>query len=141
MITVFNYIIEHWGEIICVIAMVCVVTVTLKEFFSLPKEEQINQIKGWLLAAVILAEKEYGGGTGRIKLSAVYNEFVDKFPWIARALTFSKFSEYVDDALVEMRKLLSDNNAVADYIASKDNEIIIVEEKEIKNEIEIDKEG
>ncbi|MBQ6906976.1 MAG: hypothetical protein IJQ28_01230, partial [Clostridia bacterium] len=112
MITVFNYIIEHWEEIICVIAMVCVVAVTLKEFFSLPKAEQINQIKGWLLAAVTLAEKEYGGGTGRIKLSAVYNEFVDKFPWIARALTFSKFSEYVDEALIEMRKLLSDNNAV-----------------------------
>lgn len=41
-----------------------------------------------------------------LKLRFVYDLFVTKFPWIAKVLTFDKFSALVDDALDEMRNLL-----------------------------------
>lgn len=138
MNAVFNFIIEHWAEIICVFAMVCVIIVTFKDFFSLSKAEQIKQIKGWLLGAVTLAEAEFGSGTGKIKLSVVYDSFIEKFPWIAKVLTFEKFSGYVDEALVEMRKLLSTNEAVAAIVEAKNEDTIVIE---TEAKVDTDEEG
>ena len=77
------------------------------------KEEKYEQVRGWLLQAVILAEKEYGSGTGKMKLSSVYDSFCHALPWIAKTLTFEAFSEYVDDALEEAKDILSKNEAIA----------------------------
>lgn len=115
-----SFIADHWVEIIGTASLVAVVAVSFKNFFSLSKDEQIKQIKGWLLGAVTLAEAEFGGGTGKIKLSVVYDGFVEKFPWIARVLTFDKFSEYVDESLDEMRKLLLANKSVAAIVELKE---------------------
>lgn len=120
MNTVFSFIVEHWAEIICLFAMICFIIVTFKDFLSMSKAEQVEQVKGWLLGAVTLAEAEFGSGTGRIKLSVVYDSFVQKFPWIVKLLSFEDFSEYVDEALVEMRKLLSTNKAIAAIVGAKD---------------------
>ena len=58
------------------------------------------------------AEQELGGGTGRLKLRQVYDLFVVRFPWLVRAVSFELFSDMVDDALDEMRKMLESNQAV-----------------------------
>ena len=117
MNNIINILITYKAEIICALAWIFIFIVTIKDFSALPKSEQIKQIQGWLLGAVTLAEAEYGSGTGKIKLSAVYDKFVEKFPWIAKVLSFEKFSEYVDEALVEMRKLLATNKAIASMVA------------------------
>ena len=104
----------------------------------MPKSEQVKQIKGWLLGAVTLAEAEFGSGTGKIKLSVVYDSFIEKFPWIAKVLTFEKFSEYVDEALVEMRKLLSTNEAVAAIVEAKNEDTIVIE---TEAKVDTDEEG
>lgn len=121
MNTIIEFIIDHWLELICAYTVIFMFVVFCKNFLSLPKGEQFKQIKGWLLGAVTLAESQYGGGTGKIKLSVVYDKFVEKFPWIAKILTFEKFGEYVDDALVEMRRLLESNTAVAAIVESKND--------------------
>lgn len=112
MNNIINFLITYKAEIICTLAWIFIFIVTIKDFSALPKSEQIKQIKGWLLGAVTLAEAEYGSGTGKIKLSAVYDKFVEKFPWIAKVLSFEKF-----EALVEMRKLLATNKAIALMVA------------------------
>lgn len=117
MNNIVNFLVTYWAEIVWLIAIVVITVVAVKEFIPLSKDEQYKQIKGWLLGAVTLAEKEYGSGTGKIKLSAVYDKFVEKFPWIAKVLSFETFSEYVDNALVEMRNLLSTNEAVASIVS------------------------
>mgnify|MGYP004470732321 CR=1 FL=1 len=43
-----------------------------------------------------------------------------KCAFIAKLLSFEDFSEYVDEALVEMRKLLSTNKAIAAIVGAKD---------------------
>ena len=53
-----------------------------------------------------------GSGTGQLKLRMVYDMFVQRFPWLARLISFEKFAGLVDEALVEMRNMLAKNAAV-----------------------------
>lgn len=105
-----SVIIDNFWFIFSVLLIVSIFGYRIYNFFKAPTEQQLVQIKAWLLSEVILAEKEFGAGTGKLKLSIVYNEFISKFPWIAKIMTFESFSRYVDDALGEMKELLNDDN-------------------------------
>ena len=102
------------------IAVILVLTafagVSLWRFWKLPGEEQIEAVREWLLMAVTEAERELGGGTGKLKLRYVYDLFVERFPWLAGVVGFAWFSELVDEALVGMRELLETNEAVKKYV-------------------------
>lgn len=99
-----------YGWIIFAAAVVLVIVVIgIIKFFRTPKEEQLKKVREWLLLAVITAEQKFGSETGVIKLRFVYDLFVSKFPWIAKILSFDKFSELVDEALDKMRLLLEEN--------------------------------
>ena len=63
-----------------------------------------------------MAEKELGSGTGKLKLRQVYDMFTARFPWLAKIITFDKFSEMVDEALVTMNELLDSNEAIHEYV-------------------------
>ena len=60
-----------------------------------------------------MAEKELGGGTGKLKLRYVYDLFLTKFSWLAKIISFEQFSELVDEALEEMKLLLNTNEQIA----------------------------
>ena len=47
-----------------------------------------SKVREWLLWAVTTAEKEYGSGTGQIKLRAVYDLFLAKFPKLSIFVSF-----------------------------------------------------
>lgn len=106
--------------IFIVMAVAIMMVTLLVWFFRLPKEDQIQKIKEWLLWAVTDAEREFGGGTGQIKLRSVYDMFVVRFPGMAKVISFSRFSELVDEALVRMRKMLAENAAAQEYVSGKD---------------------
>lgn len=108
-----RFLIENWYMIVAGICVVVGVVGAVKKFSGLSKDEKYEQVRGWLLQAVILAEQKYGAGTGRMKLSAVYDAFCEALPWIAELLPFETFSQYVDDALDEAKGLLTDNKAIA----------------------------
>lgn len=76
-------------------------------------------MREWLLYAVTEAERELGGGTGKLKLRQVYDLFVTRFPWLAKIVSFETFSGLVDDALDEMREMLKNNNAVKELVEGK----------------------
>ena len=63
------------------------------------KEENLKMIKSWLLSVIVNAEKVYGGKTGKVKLSYVYGLFIEKFPKLAKIITFDTFSALVDEVL------------------------------------------
>ena len=107
---------------IFIVIVVAIMMVTLLVwFFRLPREDQLRKIKEWLLWAVTDAEREFGGGTGQIKLRSVYDMFVVRFPGMAKVISFSLFSELVDEALVRMRKMLAENAAAQEYVSGKDS--------------------
>lgn len=107
-----DFIIENYAVIISLIALLIAVVITIKNFVELPTNKQITKVKEWLLYAVVLAEKQYGAGTGEIKLRYVYDLFVEKFSWLAKVVSFETFSKWVQDALKQMEALLQTNSAI-----------------------------
>lgn len=71
--------------------------------------KQPKKVKEWLLWAVIQAETTLGGGTGQVKLRAVYDLFVERYKFISFLVSFDTFSKWVDVALDEMRVMLENN--------------------------------
>ena len=107
-----EFIINYWYIIVAVIAALVVAGVAIYRYFGLPSDAQLDKVREWLLWAVTEAEKELGGGTGKLKLRQVYDLFVIRFPWLAKIVSFELFSDMVDDALDEMREMLKNNQAV-----------------------------
>lgn len=70
-------------------------------FFSKPRKKRLKLVRRWLLWAVAKAEVAMADsdGAGQLKLSMVYDSFMERFPAIARQISYEQFSEMVDDAL------------------------------------------
>lgn len=115
-------IIENWPLIVAALAVIAAVVVAVARFVGLPTEKQLAKVKEWLLWAVTEAEKDLGGGTGKLKLRQVYDLFVQRFPWLAKAVSFELFSSLVDEALKEMREMLDNNQAVKAFVEGPSNE-------------------
>lgn len=112
-----DFMIENWYMLFAFFALAVTTGLAIYSFFKKPTPEQLDNLREWLLGAVTGAERELGGGTGKLKLRQVYDLFVARFPWLAKVISFSTFSDMVDDALVEMRELLDQNVAVQAYVA------------------------
>lgn len=111
-----NFMVEN-GLVLFGFVLCCIVLILhIMTFFEKPSEEQLACLKNWLLGAVIEAEKEFGSDTGALKLRSVYDKFVARFPWLAKLITFEQFSDYVDEALVEMEELLLENKAIFNLV-------------------------
>ena len=106
--------------VVVFIVMLLVISVgyNVYAFSKLSPTDQEDKVREWLLLAVIKAEATFGGGTGKLKLRAVYDMFITKFPWLVKAVSFQAFSDMVDDALEEMKDIIVNNPKVAEYIAS-----------------------
>ena len=118
-----KFLIENWYAIVGLLAVLECVIYAGYRFLKLPTKAQAAKVKEWLLWAVTNAEKELGGGTGKLKLRQVYDLFVQRFPAMALAVSFDTFCEWVDDALQEGVELLTDADAEsADSTAEKGKE-------------------
>lgn len=113
-----TWFLNNWSFLVVVVCAIGVIVVYLNRFIVLPSGEQLNKVKQWLLYAVIEAEKQYQGGTGALKLRAVYNEFCKVFPSLVPIVSFAVFSELVDEALEQMRHLLETNMDITYYVES-----------------------
>lgn len=97
--------------IIAAIVLVAVILIALAI-------KQPKKVKEWLVYAVTLAEKDLGGGTGKIKLRKVYDMFVDKYPVISFLVSFDTFCKWVDVALDTMNEMLKDNKNLKAYVSN-----------------------
>ena len=71
---------------------------------------------------------------GKLKLRYVYDMFLTKFGDLAKMISFEKFSELVDKALEEMKKILESNKKAQEYVGieiqeTKESEAIAEESK------------
>lgn len=114
--------IDYWPVYVALIVLLTVGGFFVYGFIKQPSEVQLRKVKAWLLLAVTQAEAELGGGTGQLKLRYVYDLFVERFSWLARAISFDLFSELVDQALEEMRHMLETNEAAA-YLLMERSEV------------------
>ena len=107
--------IDYW-----VIAAIIVIALVYKivTFAKSPSQNQLAQVKEWLLYAVAQAEKKLGSGTGQLKLRYVYDLFILRFGNLAKMISFETFSTLVDEALYVFRDMLRDNEAVSKYVGA-----------------------
>ena len=111
-----DFIIDHWYLIIAFVAVGAAGGIAVYHFIKLPTNDQLDKVREWLLWAVTEAEKDLGSGTGQLKLRQVYDQFVARFPWLAKVVPFSTFSDLVDEALIDMREMLKHNEAVQAHV-------------------------
>lgn len=107
-----DFIINNWYVIVAVLAVCGCFGAAILRYYRMPTKEQLQKVREWLLWAVTQAEAELGGGTGQLKLRSVYDQFVQRFPWLAKIISFSTFRGLVDDALEEMRSMLAKNQKI-----------------------------
>ena len=94
-----------------IVALVLLGLMTIAAAVWVLKNEK-SRIQEWLLAAVADSEKQLGSGTGQLKLRQVYNWFIDKFPIVSMFVHFETFSDWVDLALKELKRLIETNPSV-----------------------------
>lgn len=116
-----NQILNYLPLIVLAVLFCAAAAFAVMRFAGLGHDEQIEQVKAWLLSAVTWAEATYGGGTGSIKLSEVYALFCKDMPWIAKLMSFETFSALVDEALIEMRELIQYNKNVRALVVHNEN--------------------
>ena len=111
-----EFIVENWYVIVTGIVFIVGGVMAVLRWRNLSTDKKYEQIRGWLL------QREFGSGTGKLKLSSVYDKFCERFPWLAKVLPFETFSKYVDDALSEMKDVLKQNSAIASIVEPKEGE-------------------
>ena len=116
-------VLEDWSVVIAALSCVGVCALIVTRFFLKPTDEQINDVKQWLLYAVTEAEKDLGSGTGKLKLRQVYDLFLQRFPIVSRMISFEQFGQYVDDALDEMKRILAGNRQINRYVQTGEKTI------------------
>lgn len=119
---VVNFIAENWFLIVFALVAIIFVTCSIIRFIHMPTPKQIENLMEWLKIAVVEAEKQFQSGTGQLKLRAVYESAVIAFPWIAKYMTFEKFSQLVDIALVWMREQIEQNEKIREYIEGNEKD-------------------
>ena len=134
---IINYLVENWVLVVVVAALVGVIVWSVMQFVKLPPSKQMEKVQEWLLWAVTVAESELGSGTGKLKLRYVYDMFVEKFPAIAKAISFEYFSSMVDKALEKMKEILNQNKQVARLVETGektvfDSKIIAEDDQQIE---------
>lgn len=107
---------ENIGILVGIVGLLIIIGLGVYEFFKSEKSKRLNMVREWLLLAVVKAEKQLGGGTGQIKLRFVYDMFIDKFKFLSMLISFSQFSSMVDEALDQMKEMLSTNQQLKEYI-------------------------
>lgn len=111
-----NMIIDNWYVWFTALIIGFLGGVLLRKFLNAPTEEQIKNIKSWLVLMCVKAEKELGSGTGQLKLRLVYDWFINKFPSVANIVAFETFSKWVDEALIEAKHLIETNEFINNYV-------------------------
>ena len=111
-----DFLVQNWPLLVALVAVIATAAYSFYNFIKLPRDKQLSKVQEWLLWAVTEAEKQFGGGTGQLKLRYVYDLFLTRFPVVAKLIPFETFSMMVDNALEKMRKLLETNVQVEAYV-------------------------
>ena len=75
-----------------------------------------DQAAKWLRYAVSVAEQKFGSGTGKLKLAAVYDMFISKYPMFSKIMPYFAFETMVDLALEWMKLQMNNNPKFKDVI-------------------------
>jgi hypothetical protein len=108
-----EFICENW-----VLILVSMVIVIVGSSLLIREPKRVRE---WLIWACAQAEMSLGSGTGALKLRAVYDMFILKFPIFSKIVPFSVFQEWTEDALVAFKSWLEENATKQSLFDGDDN--------------------
>ena len=113
---VFAFLSENWGLLLLASFALIMITVAVADAFRGNK----SMIMHMLYALVTEAEKQYGSGTGALKLAAVIDKIYPKLPPVIRAfITDDMLIGWVEDALAAAKTEWEKNLRVSEYIGGE----------------------
>lgn len=105
-----EFIIQYWDVIL---AALVVIAALLYIIFRSEKSVVFKM----LYAMVTEAEKEYGGGTGSLKLAAVIDKIYPKLPPLLRTfVTADMLQKWIEIVLSEAKQAWEKNSNISTYI-------------------------
>jgi hypothetical protein len=109
--TVVDFILANWQLICFIIAiLVAVIVLIVKD----RKDVVLKMIK----VLVTEAEKEFGNGTGSLKLASVIDALYPKLPVSIKTFVPQKvLVKWIETVLITAKEEWNKNNALKDYIA------------------------
>lgn len=107
---VLTFIVENWDFILLIIAAVAAIV-----YFAFKGNKSV--VMKMLDALVTEAEKEFGSGTGSLKLASVVASIYPKLPAVIKMfITEDILTEWIEDALDAAKEKWKQNAALAQYI-------------------------
>lgn len=112
---ILNAIVKHWDIITLILAAILVIV------FAVFRGNK-GVVMRILYAAVTQAEREFGSGTGSLKLAAVIEAVYPKLPAVVKLfVTAERLTKWIELALVEAKRAWETNSNIAAYIDKPPN--------------------
>lgn len=109
---ILNFLLANWDSVLVVFAFVALLV------FLVRKGEK-SVVYKILYNLVTEAEKQYGGGTGALKQSAVINWVYERLPAIVKVfITAGTLERWVDEVVEQAKAEWEKNANIKDYIES-----------------------
>jgi membrane glycosyltransferase len=109
---ILNFLLLNWDSVLVVAFMLAVVIVLLAK-------KQYAILDKIILVLVTEAEKQYGGGTGAVKLAAVIDWVYPKIPAVIRLfITEARLVTTIERVLAEAKKKWDANPNISNYIST-----------------------
>ena len=107
---IIAFLLTNWDSVLVVLTFLALIVV-------LVKRSETAVLKKILFGLVTKAEKEFGGGTGKLKLAAVSDWIYQRIPAVLKLLFSQKDIEsLIESALEEAKKAWGTNGNLAAYI-------------------------
>lgn len=109
---VFNFLLSNWDSVLVVVAALVgvVILITRKQYAILDRI---------ILVLVTEAEKQYGGGTGAVKLAAVIDWVYPKIPAVVRLfITEHQLVSTIERVLAQAKANWEQNPNISTYIST-----------------------
>lgn len=100
---------NYWYLIVTAAAMIVVAVTFIIDFVKKSPKERMESVKQWAVYACALAEAHLGSNTGQMKMKETYNMFLQKFPDLAKQISYDTYKETAESALVELKEMLKTN--------------------------------
>lgn len=107
---IIAFLAANWDSVLVVLAFLALIVVLIKR----GETAVLNKI---LFGLVTKAEREFGGGTGKLKLAAVSDWIYQRIPAVLKLLFSQRDIEnMIESALAEAKKAWGTNGNLAAYI-------------------------
>ena len=107
---IITFLLANWDSVLVVLVFLALIVVLIKR-------GETAVLKKILFGLVTKAEKEFGGGTGKLKLATVSDWIYQRIPAVLKLLFSEKDIEtMIETALEEAKKAWGTNENLATYI-------------------------